>query len=75
MARNGHDEITLNKFVSKVVFYLWNDIFKDFTHDVNTIFKDNYDQFYRFFENDGTPKIDVVESFLENLGLKDKDSE
>lgn len=75
VARNGHDEITLNKFVSKVVFYLWNDIFKDFTHDVNTIFKDNYDQFYRFFENDGTPKIDVVESFLENLGLKAKDGE
>lgn len=63
-------EITADKFVSKVVFYLWNDVFKDFGHDGNTIFKDDFDKFHKFFDFKGDVKLDVLEKFLVSLGLK-----
>ena len=63
-------EIAADKFVSKVVFYLWNDVFKDFGHDGNTIFKDDFDKFHKFFDFKGDVKLDVLEKFLVSLGLK-----
>ena len=63
-------EITADKFVSKVVFYLWNDVFKDFGHDGNTIFKEDFDKFHKFFDFKGDVKLDVLEKFLVSLGLK-----
>ena len=62
-------EITADKFVSKVVFYLWNDVFKDFGHDGNTIFKDDFNKFHKFFDFKGDVKLDVLEKFLVALGL------
>lgn len=62
-------EITTDKFVSKVVFYLWNDVFKDFGHDGNTIFKDDFDKFHKFFDFKGDVKLNVLEKFLVYLGL------
>lgn len=62
-------EITTDKFVSKVVFYLWNDVFKDFGHDGNSIFKEDFDKFHKFFDNKGDVKLDVLEKFLVSLGL------
>lgn len=62
-------EITADKFVSKVVFYLWNDIFKDFAHNGNTIFKDEFKNFNSFFDFNGDVKIDVLDAFLISLEL------
>ncbi|MGM9857085.1 MAG: McrB family protein [Candidatus Limisoma sp.] len=64
-------EITIDRFVSKVVFYLWNDVFKDFGRSGNTIFKDSFAKFHLFFDFSGKPKVDVVKAFLNALGIKE----
>ena len=68
-------EITVDRFVSKVVFYLWNDVFKDFGKSGNTIFKDTFDKFHKFFDFGGNPKEDVVKAFLDALGVKSEQVE
>lgn len=69
---NGKEqtEITIDRFVSKVVFYLWNDVFKDFGKSGNTIFKDSFGKFHLFFDSSGKPKEDVVKAFLDALEVK-----
>lgn len=69
---NGEEqkEITIDRFVSKVVFYLWNDVFKDFGKSGNTIFKDSFAKFHLFFDFSGNPKVDVVKAFLDALEVK-----
>lgn len=61
--------ISAEKFVSKVVFYLWNDIFKDFSHDGNTIFKDEYKSFHKFFNYDGSVNTDILMKFLNSFNI------
>lgn len=68
-------EITIDRFVSKVVFYLWNDVFKDFGKSGNTIFKDSFAKFHLFFDFSGKPKVDVVKAFLDALEVKNKEIE
>lgn len=63
-------EITPDKFVSKVVFFLWNDVFKDFGHNAKTIFKDDYAKFHFFFDFTGKVKEEVLEHFLQGLEAK-----
>lgn len=63
-------EITIDRFVSKVVFYLWNDVFKDFGKSGNTIFKETFDKFHKFFDFGGNPKEDIVKAFLDALEVK-----
>lgn len=63
-------EITIDRFVSKVVFYLWNDVFKDFGKSGNTIFKETFDKFHKFFDFGGNPKKDIVKAFLDALGVQ-----
>ena len=63
-------EITIDRFVSKVIFYLWNDVFKDFGKSGNTIFKDSFAKFHLFFDFSGKPKVDVVKAFLDALEVK-----
>lgn len=63
-------EITIDRFVSKVIFYLWNDVFKDFGKSGNTIFKDSFAKFHLFFDFSGKPKEDVVKAFLDSLEVK-----
>ena len=63
-------EITIDRFVSKVVFYLWNDVFKDFGKSGNTVFKDSFAKFHMFFDFSGKPKVDVVKAFLNTLEVK-----
>lgn len=65
--------ISAETFVGKVVFYLWNDIFKNFGFD-NSIFKDEdnstleFDKFYTTDSNGETIVQEAkVEKFLENL--------
>ena len=69
--------ISLDKFVGKVVFYLWNDIFKDFVGDPTSPFTlkkgDNtYDniRFRAFFDELGNPKAELVKLFIENMDIK-----
>lgn len=69
LARKNHNEITTELFVSKVIFYLWNDIFKDFATAGNSIFKDEYSKFHKFFDYSGNAKSEVVKKFLDNLGV------
>lgn len=68
------DEIDADLFVSKVIFYLWNDVFKDYGFD-DKDFQDeegkilSFDRFYE--DKNGKTKVDIanVELFLENLGV------
>lgn len=77
-ADNG--EISAETFVSKVVFYLWNDVFKDqaFASD---IFQDGEEEltFAKFYDVDANGKAivrdDKVELFLENLKVAQISSE
>lgn len=70
--------ISAEKFVSKVVFYLWNDVFKDYGFDRNNangkpIFKDanGKDMTFRsFFKPDGEVKEEQVKQLLENMLLQ-----
>ena len=67
--------ISSETFVGKVVFYLWNDVFKDYEFS-DAIFDDTVDDgklsFAKFYtEEGGSIKVntDKVRIFLENLGL------
>ncbi len=71
-AKDG--EIDADLFVSKVIFYLWNDVFKDYGFD-DKDFQDeegkilSFDRFYE--DKNGKTNVDIaiVELFLENLGV------
>ena len=66
--------ITADKFVSKVIFYLWNDVFKDSEFEGDA-FKDenddklSFDKFYIAEGNVAKVNTANVELFLKNLGL------
>ena len=68
--------IDAETFVSKVVFYLWNDVFKDFAEDAGSIFNDEDGSvlsFNKFYTTDADGNAVVVETkvtqFLQNLGV------
>ena len=71
--------ISADKFVSKVIFYLWNDVFKDSEFEGDT-FKDEYgeklsfDKFYSVENNQVKVNEKKIVKFLSNLKL-DPDSE
>ena len=77
-AKNG--EIDADLFVSKVIFYLWNDVFKDYGFD-DKDFQDeegkilSFDRFYE--DKNGKTNVDIanVELFLENLGVEEYSSD
>lgn len=77
-AKDG--EIDADLFVSKVIFYLWNDVFKDYGFD-DKDFQDEEGKilsFDRFYEDvNGVTNVNVanVELFLENLGVDEFISE
>ena len=81
-AKNG--VVDAETFVGKVVFYIWNDVFKDFAEEAGGLFKDedntllSFNKFYTVDE-DGKTKVveDKVELFLKNLGINpiDEDNE
>lgn len=67
--------ISAETFVSKVIFYLWNDVFKDYGFEVE-VFKDTDNtelSFNKFYCVDGNGDTfvckDKVELFLANLGV------
>ena len=61
--------IGADKFVGKVLFYLWNDVFKNYGFD-NPIFSKGENKkftFSDFFQQDGTPNVAMVKNFLKKL--------
>ena len=72
-AKDG--EIDADLFVSKVIFYLWNDVFKDYGFD-DKDFQDeegkilSFDRFYEDKNGKTNVDITIVEQFLENLGVE-----
>jgi len=61
--------VRADKFVSKVLFYLWNDVFKNYGFD-NPIFSKGENKkftFSDFFKKDGSPDTDMVNMFLRKL--------
>lgn len=67
-----NDTITAEKFVNKVVFYLWNDVFKDYGFD-DSIFNDDNNvklTFRKFYTADGKVDESKVKRFLDNLEVK-----
>ena len=77
-AKDG--EIDADLFVSKVIFYLWNDVFKDYGFD-DKDFQDeegkilSFDRFYEDKNGKTNVDITIVEQFLENLGVEEYISE
>ncbi|MBO4598228.1 MAG: AAA family ATPase [Bacteroidaceae bacterium] len=68
--------ISAEKFVSKVIFYLWNDVFKDFADSSDDLFKvadGNRMTFRTFYTADDNGKTivneDNVEALLGSLGV------
>ncbi|MDO4971732.1 MAG: DUF4268 domain-containing protein [Bacteroidales bacterium] len=68
--------ITPETFVGKVVFYLWNDVFKDYGFE-GSIFKDkdgtelSFNKFYAAdLKGNAVVQKDKVELFLNNLGVE-----
>lgn len=72
----NNQTIDAETFVSKVVFYLWNDVFKDFAEDAGSIFNDedgtvlSFNKFYTT-DNDGNAVVvdNKVTQLLKNLGV------
>ena len=68
---NNEGVISAETFVGKVIFYLWNDVFKDYDFS-DTIFDDgkgdklSFDKFYMANSNVNEEKIRM---FLENIGM------
>ena len=66
--------ISADKFVSKVIFYLWNDVFKDSEFEGDT-FKDedgeklSFDKFYSVENNQVKVNETKIVKFLSNLNL------
>lgn len=67
--KSDNARISAEKFVSKVIFYLWNDIFKDFALDGNSIFKEDYNKFHKFYDFSGEVNLNTLNNFLLSLGL------
>ena len=66
--------ISADRFVGKVLFYVYNDVYKDYDFD-DEIFKDKEDNnsdllFQSFFMANGKPNEEKIEVFLKNLEVK-----
>lgn len=72
---NGEGVIEVDRFVGKVVFYIWNDVFKDYEFG-DAIFNDpeggklTFDKFYTSEGKNSKVVEDNVVAFLSNLGVQ-----
>lgn len=71
---DANNNIKADRFVGKVLFYLWNDVFKDYDF-CDPVFNDadgnkiTFDKFYTAEGNDSKIVEEQVELFLKNLHL------
>lgn len=68
----GKYTISADTFLSKVIFFIYNDIYKDFGFD-DDIFKDEDGQvltFANYFDQYGDTVPEKVERFIRNLGIQ-----
>lgn len=74
-AKKDDNTIAAEKFVGKVLFYIYNDVFRDYGFD-RSIFKDENDKenpilmFKDFFMADGKPREDKIKVLMDNLHVK-----
>lgn len=69
--------ITAKHFVDKVIFYLWNDVFKDYAFDASCCKDGNGKEvlFAQFYNEDGkSVNIDTLKHFFETLPSEDGSS-
>lgn len=74
--------INAETFVGKVIFYIWNDVFKDFADEAGSLFKDIDNStlsFNKFYTVDGIGNAVINEAkvalFLQNLGVNASNEE
>lgn len=64
--------ISVEKFVSKVLFYLWNDVFKVYGVPEMLTKGDKNMTFHKFYNTDGTINETLVAKLLDNIGVEKK---
>lgn len=72
-----YDLITAKHFVDKVIFYLWNDVFKDYAFDASCCKDGNGKEvlFAQFYNEDGkSVNIDTLKHFFETLQSENEPS-
>ncbi len=64
--KKGETTISEGKFVGKVLFYLWNDVFKDGDTSLFKVSDNDEDEvtFEAFYTENGTENIDAIRKFL-----------
>lgn len=83
-ADEGGNIISANRFVNKVLFYLWNDVFKNYGFDASldgkAVFKYKDDEgkddtmsFTSFYISNGLPNTRQIKRLFDNLGLEGVD--
>lgn len=70
---DANGKISAETLVSKVIFYLWNDVFKDYVHSSSSMFytENRKYKFRDFYLTNGDVNIDVLNEFLNGLKWKD----
>ena len=67
---NEGDAINAERFVGKVIFYLWNDVFKDEAPAFFNVIENTEPSFDAFFEQDGEVNNAAVQTFMQALGVE-----
>ncbi len=65
------NSISAETFLGKVIFYIWNDVFKDLGPGVEPFtYNNTYHRFHQFFLDDGKPNEEELEAFMKGLQVK-----
>lgn len=69
--RANNHVVDAEKFVGKVIFYLYNDVFKDYGYDRKMFLGEDgkATQFHEYFQNNGDINEQMAARFLNNLGV------